>query len=219
MAKAPKKKSSPILWVGLASLAIAAYVLTSPETPAKRSGKVRPKAVAKATKITGVLPADYEARFGPVNMPATNAFKPLVARAAKATNTAPKPIPGGTIGMGGAPSGWKFTGMATIDGVPTALLEGPGGDSQFVRLGQKWQGATVVRISSEGIGLRGAAGRDGRAHLLRGDRAAGSGGGRVDHHPRRRGNRAADRAGAAGKYRNRGRPPASCRRTGRRLER
>lgn len=109
--------------------------------------KKRPAASKTAEAF---LPEDYEfnkegKQFTLLNEPMRNAFKPLVARA---TDGPERLI--SDIGVPVAEPNWIYTGMAEIDGVPTALLENTRtGDGVFLKQGESWKGVRVYKIAPE----------------------------------------------------------------------
>jgi hypothetical protein len=139
--------SKPVLYLGLVATVVAAWVLTSEDAPNSASSTKKKKKPSVTRNATVFLPEDYKASFPVLNEPMKNAFKPLVARKSGSPELAM-----GDMGIPVAEAGWIYTGMADIDGVPTALLENTRtGDGVFLKQGESWKGVRVQRIAPEEI--------------------------------------------------------------------
>ncbi len=138
------KISRPMLYGGLVVVAVAAFLLTGEKPAAPRTEKTKTKAAI--TKKTSLFTQeDYDASFDSVNETAKNAFQPLVKRERALTGTSPAALALGD-------PNWIYTGMAEVDGVSMALMENTvTQEGAFVKLGERWQGATVRRITPESI--------------------------------------------------------------------
>ena len=151
------KLSRPVVYTLLfAVMAYAYVVLTEEDSPRRRtttSSKPRSSSSRQVAQATS-LPEDYTAKFQPVVTPAKNAFAPLVkgrTQAASEQKSTPYSIPADLTD--GDPN-WIFTGMATVDDVPVALLENKAsGEGVFLKLNQKWKGLTVRKIRPDTLGL------------------------------------------------------------------
>lgn len=156
MAKAAQEKTSPVFWVLLVTLAVAAYILTEPQAAAQRTARERPKTTASTSK-DGFTPADYQAKFPRLTGEVRNVFRPLVARKdATGGDAVPNGIPASLAGGDGR---WIYTGMATVDGMPTGLVENTAtGESLFLSAGETWKSASVVQIRPDALVLRDATG-------------------------------------------------------------
>lgn len=149
----------PVFWVGVAAVAIAGFVLTAPEeTPVAKAPQLKPrKSTNKA--LAAFTDEDFKAQFPRYQGGMTNAFRPLVLRRTGglsggegAANEIPLEFTGGV-------AGWVYTGSAEIDGIPTALLENrASGDGVFLRNGERWKSAVVIRITPTSMGMRGPSG-------------------------------------------------------------
>lgn len=151
------KVSRPVVYVGLAAVGVAAWVLTAEEAP-KGSSERRPVSSAKKNG-EAFLAEDYRASFPPVSEPAKNAFRPLVVRSGLSDaglSLPPNAIP---LDFAGGEPNWIFTGVAIIDGAPVALFENSSTqEGVFVKHGDRWKSSTVVRITPETVVLAGPAG-------------------------------------------------------------
>jgi hypothetical protein len=149
------KISRPVLYGGIAAIAIAAFILTSDEEPATKAATSRPKAKAPArAQATIFTEEDYSVRFVALNSEVKNSFKPLVVRAPSASFSGPafddRQVPADIAGEGT----WVYTGMAEVDGVPMALVENrTNGDTRFLQQGERWSSASVYRITPESLVL------------------------------------------------------------------
>src|SRR5687768_1311979 len=110
--------SKPIMYAGLATVVIAAFlVLGEDGTSSATSSSKKKKRPVASREVETFLPEDYKASFPVLNEPMKNAFKPLVARSSESTSRLVS-----DLDVPVADPGWIYTGMADIDGVPTALL-------------------------------------------------------------------------------------------------
>jgi hypothetical protein len=150
-----------ILFLGAVLFIFSYFYFEEPTAPARRS---RVAARPTEAKQTGDFrPEDYKARFALLNEPAKNAFRPLVvrsneARAAAGGGTPVLRIPSNEVpaSMAGGDANWIYTGVATIDGVPNALLENSSsGDGVFLKPGDRWKGSTVLTVTTNSIVLQG----------------------------------------------------------------
>lgn len=153
------KLSRPVLYMLLATLA-AAYFLLPSGSPTTTSSLARKKAKKISSRTTiqwtkeDLVANEPGNGFPLVNEPVRNAFKPLVARADRSAMVAAG-WTGVPVEIAGEPT-WIYTGMAEVDGVPTALLENTRTlDGVFLKQGQKWKGATVTQIKPEELVLLG----------------------------------------------------------------
>jgi hypothetical protein len=159
MSKPEPKKTSPVFWIAIVGVAIAVYFLVGDESSPTGTGKAkqRPRTTSQADK-DGFLPIDYTAKFAPVVTPAVNAFKPLIARQGSrgAVPTFSNSIP---QAFAGGESGWIFTGVATVNGVPNGLIENEStGEGVFLRPGQKWKATKVITITQIEMVMQGPEG-------------------------------------------------------------
>ena len=163
----PKKKTSPIVWVGIVAAAAAAYVMLSPsDTPSvasttKKTKKVTTKADALYT------PEDSTAKFAVVTTPVADVFNPLVKKPILAKLP---PVPadkngangGIDIHLTGGEANWYYTGLVELDGKREALLENTKtGETMYVSAGEGWKAArvrsvdisTVVMVGPDGTAV------------------------------------------------------------------
>lgn len=150
----------PIFWVATVGLGTAGFVLTSPEegvAPKAKAPRTSKSAVAK--KGSTFTKEDEEASFKPLNVTFKNSFRPVVIRSSGgfgsgegAANMIPPDFAGGS-------TGWVYTGSAEIDGAPSALLENRStGDGVFLRAGERWKSASVVKITPTSVIMDGPSG-------------------------------------------------------------
>jgi hypothetical protein len=150
----PKKKTSPIVWVGIVAAAAAAYVMLSPsDTPSVPSTtKKTKKATTKADAL--YTPEDSTAKFASVTTPVADVFNPLVKKPILAklpVVTADKNVVGIDLRLTGGEANWFYTGLVELDGKREALLENTKtGETMYVSAGEGWKAARVrsVDISS-----------------------------------------------------------------------
>jgi len=159
MSKPEPKKTSPVFWIGLVAVCIVIYFFVGEEPAPTGKGKarVRPKAANKTDK-DGFLPADYSAKFAPVELQPVNAFKPLVSRQ---TGRSTVPTMGNGIppAFAGGETGWIFTGVATVDGVANGLVENEtSGEGVFLKPGERWKTSRVLTITKDEIVMQGPEG-------------------------------------------------------------
>ena len=143
--------SKPVLYGMIGVVALAGWYLTEPE--ATKPGAAKPKAASSKDKSKGVIftDQDYKARYASLEGGPRNVFKPLVERSTGPSSEllSPNSIPSDFTG--GDPN-WIFTGMATVDGVAMGLVENSSsGDGEFLKIGQRWKRARVLRISPEAL--------------------------------------------------------------------
>src|SRR5579862_2543204 len=140
----PAKKPD-IARIGFWSLAavgllIAVYLYASPTqqsktTRAKHSGSAS-TTLASADQ-NAILPQDYTAHFPRYAGGKRDPFIPLVATAASSSSGA------------GNQGEWLLTGISSINGVPSALVENSTtGESAFLTNGESWRGLKVKSITS-----------------------------------------------------------------------
>lgn len=151
------KVSRPVVYLGLIAVAVAAFLLTE-EEPARKS-TTKPKTVAsKPGDRSAFTVEDYKATFEPVSGPVKNSFQPLVLRygGLDAGLLTPNVVP---LEFAGGEPNWALTGIAYVDGVPTALIENSStGEGFFVKHGDQFKASTVVRITPNSVVLSGPGG-------------------------------------------------------------
>ena len=159
VAKAPAKKTSPVVWVAILGATAAAYLfLTSDSGTSGVTTGAKPK--KRAAKATGLFTeADYKARFAVFTEPAVDAFKPGITKPKqpiKAT-VVPDQRPGGVpVALTGGEANWYYTGWDALNGAREALLENSGtGETIYVRPGERWKAARVQSIDVSAVTLVG----------------------------------------------------------------
>lgn len=160
------KNNRVLLYGGLAAVAIAGFVLTSPpETESSTSATERPASGSRSrtTQETAFNKQDEEATFVRFEGTSPNVFTPLVKKASPGTLGAvgtallPNQIP--PVYVSGKLT-WFYTGTAYIDQVPEALVEDTAtGQGEYLRVGQTFQNARVVAITPNTLVIEGSAGR------------------------------------------------------------
>lgn len=171
------KLSRPVLYVLVGSVAIAAWFLTSDDTPTRQPlKKTAAKTTAKADP-GGFTEEDKTATFEPVNISLTNAFKPLIVRADEGSLSGmvlePNRVPQDFAS--GDPN-WYYTGTAEVNGVPTVLLENlTTMEGEFLKAGESWKRAKVRQITPNSVTLEGPNGRTRTLKLVDSAAAATSG--------------------------------------------
>lgn len=155
------KQINPLILIGVS--AIVGFFIYDGLFPAQSavapSSSSKKKKTTTASKNSGFLPEDYEAKFASYAVPVRNTFKPLVA---KKVVTAPV-IPNGGLPTGVLPSSltggegnWMYTGYAEVDGVRQGLLENSStSESVFLRAGQKWKQLVVRAVAAENMVVAG----------------------------------------------------------------
>lgn len=145
---------NPILMLGLITGFVAIYILTTPDDAAKRSTAKKTTTAAKTSKTGEYTEEDRKASFEQFGSAPRNVFRPIVTK--NGGNTSPATPSGIPAGYAGGEANWTYTGMATVDGVPNALLENPSsGESIFVKQGESWKTSTIEAMSPETLVLRG----------------------------------------------------------------
>lgn len=157
------KINRPLLYAAIAVVGVGIYLSTGPSVTRKGAPRRVTSASATSNLPDGFTQQDLTARFDRVAGTAKDAFQPLVAREAGAeVASAPDAVP--TVLTAGE-SGWYYTGMAEIDGVPTGLLENRStGEGVFLKQSEKWKDATVRSISPFVLILIGS---NGKSYTLR----------------------------------------------------
>jgi hypothetical protein len=139
--------------------AVAAYLAYGAIFPPPDATRTTPprRATAAKKKVDQYRDSDYTVRYASVGEPIRDSFKPLIIRD-DARNV--KANPGGIPAAFAAGDGsWVYSGMATVNGVPQALLENrSNGDAEFVTGGQRWKTATIGRITADTLTLTGPGG-------------------------------------------------------------
>lgn len=156
-----KKKTSPIFWVALIGIGVAAYVITTPEDAPRKSTTTRSNSRSKPTIATLVTAEDLAAKSGdfkPVSRNAKNAFMPVIRKASGEMAGIPNGLP---VSFTGGESGWSYTGTASVDGRIQAVVENKAtGQGDFLNVGQRWKNARVVAVTESTLVLEGMNGEE-----------------------------------------------------------
>jgi hypothetical protein len=148
---AKSKISRPIVYIAV--LGVAAYavvLLTEPEKTTKKTTPRTSRTSSSAPK--GFLPEDLKASFPRYAAKGKNAFQPKVVSVKPTVAEANAGMKGPAAGL--ASGVWMLTGINTIDGVRSALVEnGSTGDTVFLKTGDIWNGMRVASIDTNGMVL------------------------------------------------------------------
>jgi len=150
------KVSRPIIYTALGAVVVAAILfLTEPDAV---TTKKRVKVTKTADAVTdGILPEDLKAHYPRYAGKPRDVFAPVVAppKPASANTAKNNPFTQGKQGS------WTLTGINTVDGVTTALVENStGDDSVFLKPGDTWHGLRVTRISDTAVVFQNALGQE-----------------------------------------------------------
>ena len=150
----------PVFWIAVTCLGVVAFAVSGPEPTKPKTGA---KTTAKKKPVQRVgdvvfTKEDETASFNAVNDSPRNAFVPIVARhgGIGSGDGLANAIP---TDMTGGESNWVYTGTATTDGVAVALIENrTTGDAVFLKRGERWKSAYVLRISEYSVIMSGPSG-------------------------------------------------------------
>lgn len=150
----------PVFWIAVVCLGAVALAMNGPETAKTKTGgksTAKKKPVQRPGDVV-FTKEDETASFKPVNDSPRNAFVPIVARhggfgsGEGLANAIPTDMTGGE-------SNWVYTGTASTDGVPVALIENrTTGDAVFLKKGERWKSAYILRISEYSVIMSGPSG-------------------------------------------------------------
>jgi hypothetical protein len=119
---------------------IAYYMTLGSDTPvAPHKPHTNFGTTASQADSNAITPQDLTAYFPRYSGGSRDPFDPVV-------------VSGQALRManGRSASSWSLTGINTIDGVTTALIENSGtGDSVFLKVGDKWNGLRLTSIGSD----------------------------------------------------------------------
>jgi hypothetical protein len=148
-----KTKVSPVIYVAAlaAVVVLAVFLNTQPPAPST-SHSTHFLRTAQASDPNGISAQDLNAHFPRYNGGKRDPFVPGVAL--------PTPQTLADSRVGGAGNGWTLTGINSVNGVASALLENSvTGDSVFLQPGDQWNGMRVVSIGTDDILFQNALGR------------------------------------------------------------
>ena len=155
--------SRPVIYAVVAAVVVyAGVVLTEPEPAARRAAARTARTASPAPD--GFTEADLTTRFVRYAGRPRDPFSPKVvpAKAPPPAPAPPSPPPGGPP-PGTEGSVWTLTGISSINGVRSALIEnGSTKESLFLKAGDRWNGLTVVAIEADAVVLRNALGQETR---------------------------------------------------------
>lgn len=163
MAKA--KISRPVIYLALAAVCIAAYVLATPTAPPKKRSLPKPRVRVDVVDAQ-FTPEDRTASFTDGVPVARNAFKPLVVRKNTTLVSALAAAGGVPTDFTGGDGSWVCTGVAEVDGVRQALLENrSSGEGVFLRQGDRWKKTVVSQVLEDAVVLVGPGGQPRTIHV------------------------------------------------------
>lgn len=158
------KVSRPIVYVLLLGVVAYGVVLYTEEPTGRKPTRRTAISNAAANLPEGFTEEDLNAKFEQVNDSPRDAFKPLVARRAAGSDVSLSPDAIPSVLTGGDPN-WVYTGMAEVDGIPTALVENKAtGEGVFLKQAENWKQATVGAIAPFSLTL---VGRNGKSFTMR----------------------------------------------------
>jgi hypothetical protein len=142
-------------------VAVAIYavvLLTEPEKPVGKPKK-RTTLGAGVKAPAGFLPEDMTAKFERYEGKSRDAFKPEVLPKQSVITALPTVRPSASpanptnlLSQLGLRGSWTLTGINTINGTLSALIENPTtGDSAFLKTGDSWNGLQVVDIQPDTV--------------------------------------------------------------------
>lgn len=149
------KVSRPIIYTVLGAVVVFAVVLnTQPDKPVSKR-VVRVMHPTQAADANGILPVDLKAHFPRYAGGARDPFIPGVVL------SRPKLVKAGAAPpRGGARIGWALTGINSVNGIASALIENSAtGESVFLQPGDRWNGLYVVSIKPDRVLFQNALGR------------------------------------------------------------
>lgn len=159
------KVSRPVLFLFIATVLIAVYLIASPSPRPKRITKALPKPIVKVTS-TQYTQADYDANFPKAVLASRNAFQPLVIRKSGALAAALAASGNIPAEFAGGDPNWACTGSAEVDGVRQALLENKNmSDGIFLKQGDHWKTSVVSQVLEDGVILIGPGGEAKTIHV------------------------------------------------------
>ncbi len=148
------KISRPVIYVGLAAIGIAAWLLTEKKETPTTIPKGRTSIARVATATGAFTEEDYKAEFARLNEPIRNAFNPLIKASPKSLPGLGGPSNAVPASFANGEANWIYTGTAIVDDVPTALVENTGsGEGVFLKQGEAWKTSRVQRITPDTLTL------------------------------------------------------------------
>lgn len=150
----------PVFWIGTLAVGTIGYIATEGEAKKPTAApKVTARKATASKKASAFTEEDRNAQFAPVNITFKNAFQPIVARKTGGIGSGEGAANGLPTDFTGGDAGWIYTGSAEIDGVAMALLENrTTGEGVFLKAGERWKSATIVRIFPDSVVMRGPSG-------------------------------------------------------------
>ena len=159
------KLSKPVLFLLIATVAVAIYLVSTPSAPTKHTTKplAKPQVSVTATMYT---PEDYKASFPKAILASRNAFQPLVLRRSGALIAALAAAGNIPAEFAGGDPNWACTGSAEVDGVRQALIENKStNDGVFLKQGDHWKNCVVSQVLEDAVVLVGPEGEAKTIHV------------------------------------------------------
>ena len=144
------KKDQKILYGGTVIVTIAAVIyLLQPDTTTSSVHKTYTTAAASTDQVDQDPADDTSVHFGPYIGSSRDPFIPGVSM-----NSGPS----GSSGIGAAGK-WQLTGIDTVNGVTSALVENSSTqESEYLKVGDSWNGLKVVSIGDDVVNFVNAIG-------------------------------------------------------------
>jgi hypothetical protein len=149
------KVSRPVIYTALAAVAAYALVLnTQPDKPTVKR-VIHTTRTTQTADANGILPSDLNAHFPRYAAGSRDPFVAGVVLPRQHLVKAAAPSP-----LGGARTGWALTGINSVNGVASALIENSAtGESVFLQPGDRWNGLRVVSIKPDRVEFQNGLGR------------------------------------------------------------
>lgn len=160
------KTNRTLLYGGLAALVVVAYIATEPSGPPPKKPTTKRAGRSSLSKkgMEQFTQADLDAKFGRLNDPVENAFRPLVVKGGSTSGLPVNQIPASYAGGSGT---WFYTGTVVIDSVPMALLEeSSSGSGGYYKVGDPFKVSTVLEITPNSLVLAGPDGGTKKFYLI-----------------------------------------------------
>ena len=159
------KMSKPVLYLLLATVAIAIYLVATPSSPSSKKSSTalaKPQVSVSSSQYTD---EDRKANFPKAILASRDAFQPIVVRKSSinAILAAAGNIPADFAD--GDPN-WSCTGTDEVNGVQQALVENKNtGDGDFLQQGDHWKSCVVSQVLDDGVVLVGPGGEAKTVHV------------------------------------------------------
>lgn len=136
-------------------LGLLYYFFGGGSTTTGKKMVVKHAASSPAEGASEITAQDLNAHFAVLDATSKDSFKPLVARANGQTGSASDKANGIPGYLAGGDGNWIFSGTATVNDVPEALIENAtSGDGVFLEQGQHWKDLVVEQITTDTLVLK-----------------------------------------------------------------